>query len=185
MESYADLLRRWQSRINLVASGSLEDLWRRHFLDSAQLRPLLPPRSRVLLDIGSGAGFPGLVLAIMGVPEVHLVEADRRKCAFLREAARLTGTEAAIHAARVEELTPWPVDVITARATAPLRRLLDLVSAFLSPTTCCIFLKGASAASELAEARRLWRMEASELPSLSDPSGRILKLERVMRHGRP
>lgn len=182
LKAHADLLKRWQNRVNLVGAASLGDVWRRHFLDSAQIFPLLPPGALTLLDVGSGAGFPGLVLAILGVPEVHLIEADRKKCAFLREAARLAGARVHIHAARVEDLSPWLVDVITGRAVAPLERLLDLVSAFLSPTTCCIFSKGASVDAELAEARLRWRMDAKQFPSLSAPSGRILKLERIMRH---
>src|SRR5437588_12718613 len=90
LDAYAELLRQWSPRINLVAASTLDDLWRRHVLDSAQLFPLLPPGAHSLIDLGSGAGFPGLVLAILGVPAVELIESDARKCAFLREAARGT-----------------------------------------------------------------------------------------------
>ncbi|MGH6805057.1 MAG: 16S rRNA (guanine(527)-N(7))-methyltransferase RsmG [Methyloceanibacter sp.] len=181
LELYSGLLRKWQKRVNLVSRDSLQDLWRRHFLDSAQLYPLLPQGARTLLDLGSGAGFPGLVLAVMGVPKVHLVEADRRKCIFLREAARVMNAKVEIHCGRIEKLKPWPVDVITARAVAPLGRFLDLVEPFLEATTCCIVLKGASAERELAEARRLWNISARMAPSKSDPSGRIVVLSSVTR----
>lgn len=181
LEVYSALLRKWQKRVNLVSRASLDDLWRRHFLDSAQLYPLLPAGARELLDVGSGAGFPGLVLAVMGVPKVHLVEADRRKCVFLREAARVMNAKVDIHSCRIEELEPWPVDAITARAVAPLARFLDLVEPFLRSTTCCILLKGASAERELAEARRVWTINARMVPSKSDPSGRIVVLSSVSR----
>ena len=174
LEAYAGLLEKWQRRINLVGARTLGDPWRRHMLDSAQLRPLLPHRTRDLLDVGSGAGFPGLVLAILGVPDVHLVEADARKCAFLREAARLTGTRVTIHRARIEELAPWPASVITARALAPLPDFLDLVSAFMAPTTCCIVFAGERVRAEDARAPKGWRVES--FPSQTRPGSRILRL---------
>src|SRR5690606_35728339 len=100
--------------------STIAALWHRHFLDSAQIYPLISPNSQVLLDMGSGAGFPGLVLAIMGVRGVHLVESDRKKAAFLREAARITDSDIQIHNCRLETLPPFPADVVTARALAPL-----------------------------------------------------------------
>lgn len=183
LEAYAGLLVRWQRRINLVGKGSLGDLWRRHMLDSAQVFPLYPKQARTLLDVGSGSGFPGMVLAILGVPEVHLVESDRRKCAFLREVARITGAPAIIHAARLEQLEPWMADVITARAIAPLPRLLNLVSAFIGPTTYCIFMKGAGVESELAAAREAWSMDVERFPSVTDSGGTILRLRGLSRGG--
>ena len=138
LERYAALLEKWNRAINLVARGSLVDLWRRHMLDSAQLWPLLPvarERPRRILDLGSGAGFPGLVLAIMGVPEgsveVHLVESDEKKATFLREAARIAEAPVTLHVQRIESLAPFPVDAVTARACAPLPRLLDYAAPFL------------------------------------------------------
>src|SRR5437660_4118565 len=111
LDAYAELLRRWSPRINLVAASTLDDLWRRHFLDSAQLLPLVPSAARSLIDLGSGAGFPGLVLAILGVPGVELVEADSRKCAFLREAARIAAAPVMIRNARIESLSAHQLDV--------------------------------------------------------------------------
>jgi 16S rRNA (guanine527-N7)-methyltransferase len=181
LDAYAALLTQWNERINLVGSDSLHDVWRRHFLDSAQLLPLVPKDARNLIDLGSGAGFPGLVLAILGVPGVELVEADSRKCAFLREAARLTRAPVAIHNMRVERLSPRPVDVVTARGFAPLDRLLLLAERFIAPRTRCLFLKGERAEEELTGARRAWTMTASLHPSRSDARGVILSLEQITR----
>jgi len=181
LEAYAGLLKRWSGRINLVSRNTLGDLWRRHFLDSAQLLPLLPEKTRSLVDLGSGAGFPGLVLAILGVPGVQLIESDKRKGIFLREAARLTGTPVKIVDSRIEAAKPDPADVVTARACAPLDKLLPLAQRFIGPNTVCLFLKGEQAADELTAARRDWKMAATQLPSRADPRGVILKLEQVTR----
>jgi 16S rRNA (guanine527-N7)-methyltransferase len=187
LERHAALLAKWQKRINLVGRESLRDLWRRHMLDSAQLVPLLPERTRSVADIGSGAGFPGLVLAIMGVPEVHLIEADARKCAFLGEAVRVTETAASvrIHRGRVEDLDPWPVDVVVARAVAPLTRLLDYAEPFLRGGTVGLFPKGAGVEEELTRSRETWTMTVERFPSVSDPSGTILRLGNITRASGP
>lgn len=184
LERYAELLRKWQRAINLVGPDTLPDLWRRHMLDSAQLYPLTPPGARTLLDLGSGAGFPGLVLAILGVPEVHLVESDSRKCAFLREAGRVTATipgNVTIHSCRIEDLEPWPVDVITARACARLDRLLAYVEPFLGEGTICLFSKGRTVNEELTEAAKTWSMTVERRPSVAESSGVILQLGHIRR----
>lgn len=180
---YLDLLRRWQKAINLVGPATLKDPWCRHFLDSAQLRPHIPAAARSLLDIGSGAGFPGLVLAILGVPGVSLVESDGRKCAFLREVARQTGTAVTIRNARLEALAGdiAPPDVITARAVASFDLLLEMTKLYITPKTVCLFLKGRQADAEIAEARRRWRFELEKIPSETDPSGVILRVEAIAR----
>lgn len=180
-EAYAALLTQWSPRINLVSKATLSDLWRRHFLDAAQLKPYVPPGARSLLDIGSGAGFPGLVLAILGVPGVELVEADARKCTFLREAARVTDTAMTIRNARIESVPAHIVDVVTARACAPLPRLLEWAEAFTGPETKLLLLKGERVEDELTAAREDWTMSAACHPSRSDPSGVILSLDRVIR----
>ncbi len=180
LEAHLALLERWQRRIELVGRSTLADPWRRHLLDSAQLRPLIPEGARRLVDLGSGAGFPGLVLAILGVPEVHLIEADRRKAAFLREAARVTGCRnVVVHARRIEELDPFPADVVTARAFAPLDRLLACARRFWRPGTLGLFLKGRGVERELTAAREHWRMRAELRPSLSSPEGRILLVHEL------
>ncbi len=132
---YAGLLETWSRSINLVGRRSLADLWRRHMLDSAQLMELMPPappgRPRRIVDLGTGAGFPGLVLAILGAGEVHLIESDQKKVSFLRAAARASGAEVTIHAARIENLAPIRADLVTARALAPLPKLLAIAAPFL------------------------------------------------------
>jgi 16S rRNA (guanine527-N7)-methyltransferase len=178
---YLDLLRRWQPAINLVGRTTIADPWRRHILDSAQLAAHVPAAAANLVDLGSGAGFPGLVLALLGVRDVHLIEADRRKTAFLREVVRLTGAPAMIHAERIERMQGWPAGVVTARALAPLPRLLELAEHFLVADSVCLFLKGRSVEGELTDARVSWHMVAETSPSLSEPAGRVLKLQGIRR----
>lgn len=183
LRRYDALLRRWQKAINLVSADSLTDAWRRHFWDSAQLLPLIPAGTRSLLDVGSGAGFPGLVLAILGVEGVTLVESDGRKCAFLREVARETGTRVTILADRLERLGDriQPPDIITARAVASLDLLLDRIKLYITPNTVCLFHKGRRVDVEIAQARKRWTMTLEKIPSETDPSGVILKLEGIGR----
>ena len=178
---HLEMLRRWQRAINLVGPGTLADPWRRHFLDSAQLAARIPAGATSLVDLGSGAGFPGLVLALLGVHGVHLIESDRRKVQFLREVARATGASVVIHRERIEGMPGWPVDVITARALAPLPRLLCLAERFLTSDSVCLFLKGRSGAHELTDARVSWHMVPEVAPSLSDPTGVVLQLRGICR----
>ncbi|HLN25909.1 MAG TPA: 16S rRNA (guanine(527)-N(7))-methyltransferase RsmG [Patescibacteria group bacterium] len=179
LQVYADLLVKWQAKINLVGPATLPDVWRRHILDSAQLFGRLP--TGPVLDLGSGAGFPGLVLAIMGAGPVHLVESDARKCAFLREAARVTAAPAVVHNLRIEALKPFPIAAVTARALAPLAQLLDWAEPFLQHSVECLFLKGRNSEDELTQAGKTWMMKTERIPSLSDPSGLILHLCEVHR----
>ena len=141
----------------------------------------IPPDARSLLDFGSGAGFPGMVLAILGAPGVLLVESDSRKSAFLREVARETGTAVTVHAARLEALAGQiaPPDVITARAVASLDLLLDRIKLYMTPSTVCLFHKGRRVDDEIAEARRRWTMTLEKIPSETDPSGVILRVEGI------
>jgi 16S rRNA (guanine527-N7)-methyltransferase len=179
LAAYVELLKRWQARINLVSASTLADVWRRHVLDSAQLCRLVEPKSARLYDIGSGAGFPGLVLAIMGLADVHLIESDRRKIEFLREAARITATKVTLHPVRAETLSPGDADFVTARGCASLPELLDLAKPILKPGGVCIFLKGNTAHAELTEARKRWTMLVKEIESLTDPTAAILRLEEL------
>jgi 16S rRNA (guanine527-N7)-methyltransferase len=181
LQIFVALLKSWNRRINLVGRDTIGDIWRRHILDSAQLFRLLPRQARSLIDLGSGAGFPGLVLSMMGVPEVHLVESDGRKAAFLREAVRVTGTPAVLHAKRIDRVSPFGADVITARALAPLSELLEISQEFRAPNTICLFLKGRMVDEELTEATKAWHMQVDRQPSLSDPSGCIVRLEAITR----
>jgi len=176
---YLDLLAQWQERINLVGRSTLDDPWRRHILDSAQLRDLIPAGAPEITDLGSGAGFPGLVLAILGAGRVTLVDSDQRKCAFLREAARLTGAAVSVRAVRIESLPPRSADVVTARALKPLPELLALAAPLLRPHGRCLLLKGAGAAAELTAAGQAWTMHTEMRPSLSDPAGVVLHLTDI------
>jgi 16S rRNA (guanine527-N7)-methyltransferase len=183
LAAYLALLEKWQQRINLVGSGSMQDPWRRHILDSAQLLPLLPGGSPSVADLGTGAGFPGIVLAIMGDARVHLVESNARKCAFLFEVLRITEAKATIHHKRIEELASLAVDVVTARGCANLLSLLDYAKPLLAPSGICLFLKGQSVEAELTESQKKWRMRTQRITSRSDPAGVVLKLSDIVpRH---
>lgn len=179
---YEALLRQWQKTINLVAPSTLESVWSRHFADSAQLFALASVDAKRWLDLGSGAGFPGMVLAIMlsgrGGAKVTLVESDTRKAAFLGEVARRTGASVDIRPERIEKIATQtklgPVDVITARALAPLPRLLELSAPAFAPQTLGLFLKGREAETEVDAARERWAFESTLQPSLSDAGGRIV-----------
>ena len=181
LAKYVELLASWNRRINLVGRDTIGDVWRRHILDSAQLLTLIPREARRLVDLGSGAGLPGLVLAIMGVPEVHLIESDGRKAAFLREAVRVTAAPATIHARRLDRVQPFIADIVTARALAPLAELLEISERFHGKRTICLFPKGRMVEEELTEAAKAWHMRIDRQPSLTDPSGCILRLEAIAR----
>lgn len=178
---YADLLVKWQARINLVGPETIPTLWHRHFLDSAQVFPILPQTIHRLVDMGCGAGFPGLVLAIMGVPEVHLIESDARKCAFLREVARVTAAPVTVHNARIEAVAPLAAEIVTARALAPLEKLLPWAERHLAPGGQCVFLKGKGSEDELTRASKEWNITCERVPSQTDPSATILHLKEVHR----
>ncbi len=187
LKAYADLLTDWNARHNLVAKSTLPGLWHRHFWDSAQLLPLIPETARTLADLGSGAGFPGLVLAVLrpGL-KVTLHEATVKKCAFLQAAANRMGVKAEIRNARLEDLAPQPFDVVTARALAPLPLLLTYAHRFTAPNTVCLFLKGQNVGPELTEASKYWNMKASQVPSQTDPSAAIVTVRELgPRHVHP
>jgi 16S rRNA (guanine527-N7)-methyltransferase len=181
LAAYVALLEKWNPRINLVSPNSLADVWRRHILDCAQLYALLPPGVGRVVDLGSGAGLPGLVLAILGVADTHLIEADLRKATFLAEAARITDTAVTIHRLRIEAAPALAADIVTARALAPLTQLLDYANPLLRPGGSCYFLKGSRVADELTEARKSWHMNIYEHASRSDPGGVILQVEAIAR----
>lgn len=190
LEVYAALLRRWQKAVNLVAPNTLDDIWQRHFADSAQLAALAP-EARTWVDLGTGAGFPGLVIAVLLANQngvmVHLVESNARKCAFLAEVARATGAPVDIHAARIESLESdsrvAAPDIVTARALTSLERLLDYAHPFFGPGTRALFLKGRSAEEEVEQARRRWSFDAELIPSRTDRDGRIVALSHVSAGG--
>ena len=187
LKAYADILADWNARHNLVAKSTLPDLWQRHFWDSAQLAPMIPPEARSLADLGSGAGFPGLVLAAM-LPglSVTLHEATTKKCAFLRLAAERMAVPVTIQNARLEDLPPSRFDVVTARALAPLPQLLGYAQNFVGPNSVCLFLKGQNVGAELTEAHKYWNIKASQAPSQTDPSAAIVIVRELgPRHVEP
>jgi len=181
---YAELLAKWQASINLVGAATLEDVWRRHMLDSAQLFRYVPPTCERLIDLGSGAGFPGLVLAIMGVRGVELVESDQKKATFLRQAIRATGAKATVLAVRAEELPSEPAAVVTARALAPLDRLIPLAARFMGPHSVALLPKGADVGRELDAAARDWHMWYTCRTSLSDSRATILVINKLWHEQR-
>lgn len=182
---YVGVLEKWQRKINLVAPSTLSAIWSRHVLDSAQLFQHAPPTARHWLDLGSGGGLPGLVIAAMAreaAPELHvaLVESDQRKAAFLREAARLMGLSVTVHNRRIADLTPQNADVISARALAPLPDLCAMSSAHLAPHGVCLFQKGIRHADEVEAARLAWHMSCDVFPSLTEAGAVILRIERLL-----
>jgi 16S rRNA (guanine527-N7)-methyltransferase len=183
--AYVELLIKWNQRINLIGPQTVSDIWRRHILDSAQVIRYLSAEPGTLVDIGTGAGLPGMVLAILGVPHIHLVESDARKAAFLIEAARITGVTVNIHVSRIEAVSVIPATSIVSRALAPLSLLLGYAERFLKPGASCYFHKGSHWSDELADARQTWHFTPTIHQSLSDPLGVIIQLESIARERRP
>ncbi len=195
---YESALQQWQRRINLVANATLSDVWHRHFADSAQLAALVPPGTRSIVDLGSGAGFPGLVLAIMfsgsgeagkGSPRVTLIESDTRKAAFLREVARQTGTAVDILSTRIEnpetQAKVGHADVVSARALAPIERLLGLAEPLFGEQAVGLFLKGKSVQAEIEAARALWAFDVTLVSSVTAEDASIAVIRQVRSLAKP
>lgn len=176
-KEYLILLEKWQPRINLVSDSTLPQAWQRHILDSAQLVAFYPPNTKHILDVGSGAGFPGLVLAIMGGVHVDVVESDERKAIFLSTVIRSLGLPAKVYNQRIETLPNLAPDVITARALAPLPKLLKLIQIQLTDDNVCLFLKGASLEDELTKLQSYTNMHFKTYPSLSASNGVVLEMK--------
>jgi 16S rRNA (guanine527-N7)-methyltransferase len=186
LEALALTLARWQKAINLVGKGTLEDVWARHILDSAQLLPLIPRSAQSLADLGSGGGFPGLVLAALR-PElqVTLIEADARKGAFLGEAGRRMGlkTQPKIVISRIEAAPPAGADVVTARALAPLGQLLAWAAPHRGEKAICLFHKGKGWQGEVSEAKKDWDLEAQPFSSVTDRDAVLLRISQFSAKG--
>jgi 16S rRNA (guanine527-N7)-methyltransferase len=176
--AFKDEVLRWNNSINLVSKQSVSNLWERHILDSAQIYPHVHS-DKPLLDLGSGGGFPGIVLAIMGAQQVTLVEADQRKAAFLREASRLLSLNVGVIAKRIESMEPQNAQTITARALSPLSQLLRHAHLHLHKSGTAIFPKGRNAAAEIKEAQKLWRFEHTQITSYIDPESQILVIKNI------
>lgn len=184
LKAYVALLSQWQSRINLIGPASPAEIWTRHVADSLQLLPLIGRKAGRLVDLGSGAGFPGLVLAIVLSGEagntIQLIETNGKKVAFLRQAARITNSSARIHQGRIEQMGAETVggvaDIITARALARLDTLVAMAAPFAGPHTRALFHKGQDVDRELTETTKSWRIDATKHPSRVDPSGCIVEI---------
>ena len=185
LKAYINLLSDWNNHHNLVSAASLKDVWRRHIWDSAQLMPQIPDEARNLADLGSGAGFPGLVLAALlrDRVSVTLFEATAKKCTFLEAAAARMQISVQIRNQRMEDAPPQVFDVVTARACAPLPKLLRYAQKFLGPNSVCLLLKGQNIAVELTEAHKCWSMETKLIPSKTASSGVILEVRNLVPHG--
>jgi 16S rRNA (guanine527-N7)-methyltransferase len=175
LRRFADLLLRWNATLNLVAARDADLLWERHILDSLQLVPLMPGGIARAVDLGSGGGFPGLVLAIATGVTFDLIEADRRKASFLRTAVLESTAPATVHCVRIEHAVVPPAGLVTARALAPLPRLLPMAERFLTPDGVCLLLKGARVEAELA-ASGDWTMTVERLQSRTSAEGVVLRL---------
>lgn len=186
LDAFVALLKKWNPSKNLVAASTLPEVWTRHVADSLQLLPYLGG-ARMIVDLGSGGGFPGIPLAIAAsdIPGfcVHSIESKQGKVAFQREAARITQAPVTVHAARIEEVVAhWEgpkVDLVVARALAPLDDLLRLAHPLLKTGARALLLKGQDVASELTQAAKSWRLDVELIPSLTDPRGAIARIDKA------
>lgn len=186
LQAFAAMVEKWTPRINLVSKASLRNLWNRHIVDSAQLYRLAPPSYHTWVDIGSGGGFPGIVMASLAKvqqPDAKftLIESDQRKASFLRTAARELSLPVTVLAERIEAVEPQSADVVSARALSALSVLLPLVSQHLKPSGVGLLHKGRQFQQEIAEARQSWCFDLEEHPSMTDPEARLLRVKRIHR----
>jgi 16S rRNA (guanine527-N7)-methyltransferase len=179
LERYAELLVERNQSLSLVSDSTVPVLWTRHFLDSAQLLRLIPEPENSVVDLGTGAGFPGLVLAIMGLPNVQLVEHNMQKVAFLKAVIDDLGLPVVIHAMKAEAVRPFAAGAVTSRALKPLDQLLGLARRFLGPDSVCVIPKGRRAEDELRNAQRNWLMDIERFQSLTDSGSTIFRLSHV------
>ncbi len=184
LQLYAALLIKWQKSINLVSNSTLDELWRRHFLDSAQLASIISGNASeqpLCVDMGAGGGFPGMVLAAMGVGDWILIESDTRKCVFLNEVVRQCEISATIRHQRVEGVEDLQADIVTARAFAPLDRLLAYIEPIMKEGGTAIFPKGQQHQTEILAARAAWSFDLTEHDSITDEDSKILIIQKVKR----
>lgn len=187
LEVYSGLLLKWNSRINLIGPCDAEELWQRHIADALQLLPLIPDRAGTIVDLGSGAGLPGLVVAIArggaAAGTVHLIEANAKKAAFLREAIRVTGARAAVLHRRIEaedgQAYLQNVDLVLSRALAPLPKLVEYAKPFVQKGAICLFHKGQDVDVELTQATKYWRINFKKHPSRLSKGGCILEITEI------
>lgn len=186
LDRMVELLKKWNKTINLVGKSTINDVWGRHILDSAQMWAKRPENLKIWVDLGSGGGFPALVLAILAkekMPDVkfHLIESDARKCAFLRNVSRETSLNTKIHITRIENAEPIKADIVSARALASVDALLGFSQKFMADSAYCLFLKGQACATEVERARESWCFQSEVTESMSDEAGAILKIWNIKR----
>lgn len=182
LKLYHDLLLKWQKKINLISNETISYTWNRHFLDSLQLVKYIDDKEKIIVDLGAGAGFPSMVLAIMGYNNIHLIESDSRKVAFLREVARITESKVSIHNYRIEQ-NPiiGEIDIFVSRACASLDKLLDLSQKRISRGTICLFHKGKNYSIENQDALKNWQYDLVVTPSIVDSQSVILQLSNIRK----
>lgn len=185
LDIYIEALSAWQRRINLIGPSTVEEIWTRHVMDALQVIPLLPEGTKVIADLGSGAGVPGLVIAIAAELEAHLYESNGKKAAFLRHAGRVTGARVIIHQERLETLSSMEtvprVQAVLARALAPLPLLLEYAEPFLAQGAIALFHKGRDVDKDLTEATKYWKIQALKHSSITDSRGVILEVKGIRR----
>lgn len=180
LSDYVELLKKWTQKLNLISKTTINDIWSRHILDSAQLMEHINPELPIL-DVGSGAGLPGVVLALLGCKEVHLVEADLRKVQFLKICIQQFRCHATAHHLRLEKMKERIFPIITSRACASLEALLQMTEKFRNEETLCLFPKGKKYSTELEKAKRCYEFELDVIPSVTSPDGVILHISKIRR----
>ena len=188
LEAFAELVTKWTPKINLIAKGTVASIWERHIIDSVQLYRFAPSQYDKWVDIGSGGGFPGIIMAILGKraqPDASfvLIESDQRKATFLRTAARELNLSTEVLAQRIENAAEQRADIVSARALTALSGLLPLSLRHLNQGGLALFHKGRQAQQEIADARRIWSFDLEDYPSITDPEARILAIRRISALG--
>ncbi len=184
LKEFEKILITWNKDINLISKATIKNIWWRHIADTAQLVNFVSLKSKVVIDMGAGAGFPGIILSIIGSPEVHLVESVGKKANFLKYVIKALSLNAVVHHSRIEELEPFKVDIVTARALAPLNRLLELSRKFVGKETLQLYFKGDKFNIELEEARKKWIIHFKTYKSLTNPTSRIIEVREAKFIGR-
>ena len=185
-EIFIEVLLKWQKSVNLISNSTINTIWKRHFLDSAQLYTYSQDIKGNILDIGSGAGFPGMILAMMGKNNVNLIESDQKKCIFMREVARLTNTKVKIYNCRIEDLDYMKPELIISRALAPLSKLIEYVDNHMNKnieenkaTPKLLFLKGKNYNNEIYDLLKIKKLEIDIFPSITDDFGKVLYIKNI------
>jgi 16S rRNA (guanine527-N7)-methyltransferase len=181
IEKYICLLLEWNEKINLIGKSTINDIWQRHIVDSLQLMLYIDNDQKIIVDLGSGAGFPGIVLSMAGIKKIILIEKDKRKAAFLQQAASLCENEVIIISERIENIRMVEADIITARALAPLTQLLELTIPLIRENTECLFFKGQRFEEEIKAANQKFNMNYSVYPSITQEGAAIISIKELKR----